>query len=176
MGNTNVTFDDNSRPPIEFLVPWTLDIPQPIPLQRRRTRACNRSSAMSGSGRPAATPAIPVTNRYPARSASTTASSCPRKSSFAEAPVSRRPHTSALPIATSSRPQLAGSSPASASPRTLLNSSTQTKIQLKRKPPRVPPQEAFSSNKTALRNNPHVSRFEAATRPYQSPESFTIRL
>src|SRR6185503_18247213 len=67
----------------------------------------------------------PASARPPARSASTTASSCRTGWSCAAAPASRRARTCARPTATSSRRPRAGSSAASASratpePRTML--------------------------------------------------------
>ena len=86
-----------------------------IPSQPSISTASSSSSVTPGSGHPRATPAIPATNLFPELSASTTASSCPARSSFVEAPASHPYLISAPPTATSSHPQPAGSSPASAS-------------------------------------------------------------
>ena len=68
--------------------------------RRRRSRSC---SATSGSGPRAPTRPTPASGRRPARSASTTASSCATRWCCAAARARRRARTSARPTATSSR-------------------------------------------------------------------------
>ena len=83
------------------------------PTPRRSTRgrrararaACGRSTATAGSGRRRRTSLTRVSTRPQARSASTTASSCPTRWCCAAAARSRRRATRARPTATSSRPR-----------------------------------------------------------------------
>ena len=102
--------------------------PRPVFIRaptRRRCRAgaawrCARCSATSGNGRRAPISPIRAFAPPPARSASTTASSCATRWCCAAAPRSRRPGMSARPIAISFRPRRAGRSPGCGSRRTLM--------------------------------------------------------
>jgi ergothioneine biosynthesis protein EgtB len=85
-----------------------------------------RRSATSGSGRAATTRRIPASAPRPARSGSTTASSCATNMYCAADPAPPRRATSAPRTATSSPPTRAGSSPESGSPGTPSDSSGET--------------------------------------------------
>ena len=95
------------------------DARQPRRRRRRSTRAppgrrpagCARCSATAGSGPPRPTTPTRASTRPRARSASTTASSCPTRWCCAAAARSPRPATPARPTATSSRTAPAGRCP-----------------------------------------------------------------
>ncbi len=86
------------------------DVP-PARGRARRPAGCARSSATAGSGRRRPTTPTRASTRPRARSASTTASSCPTRWCCAAAAPSRPPATPARPTATSSRTPPAGRCP-----------------------------------------------------------------